>query len=217
MLKARSTQTAGRILVIALDSFNRLGEPNVAPAALAKALGMSSGNLYYHYPSKADLVNALFDAYLSKVKKILLAGRDVQNVEDAWFFIHTLFEHIGEYRFIYRDLSDLLSKNVQVEKQIQRLTNQKIEALERAIQGLHRHQLLELGGLTQARTLAISMALVMTYWLNFDYLQAPRTALEPGYSEIALLKGAFQVLHLLVPYLRHDAREHLEALSQAYL
>ena len=34
----------------------------------------------------------------------------MHNVEDAWFFLHTLFELIWEYRFLYRDLNDLLSK-----------------------------------------------------------------------------------------------------------
>jgi hypothetical protein len=39
----------------------------------------------------------------------------VRNVEDAWFFMHTLFELIWQYRFLYRDLNDLLSKNRRLE------------------------------------------------------------------------------------------------------
>jgi hypothetical protein len=31
-------------------------------------------------------------------------------VEDAWFFFHTLFELIWQYRFLYRDLNDLLQE-----------------------------------------------------------------------------------------------------------
>jgi AcrR family transcriptional regulator len=56
MARARSQETAERILAQALDLFNRFGEPNVSPAQLAGMLGMSTGNLYYHFPSKADLV-----------------------------------------------------------------------------------------------------------------------------------------------------------------
>ena len=178
---------------------------------------MSTGNMYYHYPSKADLVNALFERYTRKIKKILPAGIEVENVEDAWFFFHTLFELIGEYRFLYRDLSNLLGNNVQMERQIQTLMKQKVEAIQNTISGLHRHQLLALGKQDNTHVIATSMALLMTYWLNYDYIRAPRTALEPAHAERALLSGAFHVLHLLSPYLRGDARTHLQTLSKAYL
>lgn len=216
-MKTRSTETADRILAAAQDLFNRFGEPNVSPAQLAGVLGMSTGNMYYHYPSKADLVNALFERYTRKIKKILPAGIEVENVEDAWFFFHTLFELIGEYRFLYRDLSNLLGNNVQMERQIQTLMKQKVEAIQNTISGLHRHQLLALGKQDNTHVIATSMALLMTYWLNYDYIRAPRTALEPAHAERALLSGAFHVLHLLSPYLRGDARTHLQTLSKAYL
>lgn len=216
-MKARSTETADRILAHALDLFNRFGESNVSPAQLAGVLGMSSGNLYYHFPSKADLVTALFEAYARKLKKILPAGIEIENIEDAWFFLHTLFELIGEYRFIYRDLNDLLSKNVRIEKQTQHIMRQKIEAVENAIKGLHRHQMLALAPQDNTRVLATSMTLLMTYWLNYDYIRTPRTALEDQHTERALLAGAFHVLHMLAPYLRGDARTHLQTLSRAYL
>jgi hypothetical protein len=44
-----------------LDLFNRFGEPNVSTTLISAELRISPGNLYYHYPAKDELINALFD------------------------------------------------------------------------------------------------------------------------------------------------------------
>ena len=120
-MKKPPRRTAERILATALDLFNRYGEPNVATTLIASDMGISPGNLFYHFPAKELLVNALFDEYLHDMDQLLPAAADVQDMEHAWFFMHTLFERIWEYRFLYRDLNDLLSKNRKLETHFQRI------------------------------------------------------------------------------------------------
>ena len=103
-------RTAERILEVSLELFNRFGEPNVSTTLISAELNISPGNLYYHYPAKDELINTLFDRYEKALGEILPAGEGVENVEDAWLFCHLLFELIWGYRFLYRDLNDLLSK-----------------------------------------------------------------------------------------------------------
>ena len=55
-------RTAERILASALGLFNRFGEPNVATTMVAADLGISPGNLYYHYPGKEDRLYRPFQA-----------------------------------------------------------------------------------------------------------------------------------------------------------
>ena len=45
------------------------------------------------------------------------------------------------------------------------------------------------------------MVVVLTYWLSYEYVRDPRRALEPESAGAALLRGAFHVLSLLMPYL----------------
>ncbi len=215
-MKVRRTKTANRILEVSLDLFNRFGEPNVAPATIAQALGMSTGNLYYHYPSKAELINTLLGNYVQRIEKVLPAAHDVQSVEDTWFYLHTLFELIDAYRFLYRDMSDMLSKNRQLEKQIQLLIAKKNTAFEAALHGLVRHHVMRIDSF-DAKSIATCMTVLMTYWLSYEYIQNPRQALEPVHAQATLLQGAFHVLNLLSPYLIDESREHLRALSKAYL
>ena len=33
------------------------------------------------------------------------------DVEDLWFFLHVLFERMRDYRFLYRDLDEITSRN----------------------------------------------------------------------------------------------------------
>src|SRR6476661_2347495 len=138
MAKKAPRRTAERILEVTLDLFNRFGEPNVSTTLIAAELGISPGNLYYHYPAKDALINSLFDRYANALSALLPAAGEVRDVEDAWFFLHTLFELIWQYRFLYRDLNDLLSKNRHLETQFQLVLKNKARAIRALIAGLGR-------------------------------------------------------------------------------
>ena len=90
-MKKPPRRTAERILSTALGLFNRFGEPNVATTLIASDMGISPGNLFYHFPSKELLVNALFDAFEERMFHLLPAAADVKDLEHAWFFMHSVF------------------------------------------------------------------------------------------------------------------------------
>jgi AcrR family transcriptional regulator len=208
-------RTALRILDVTLDLFNRFGEPNVSTTLISAELGISPGNLYYHYPAKDELINALYTRYEQSLTEILMASDDVHNVEDAWFFMHTLFERIWHHRFFYRDLSDLLSKNRRLETQFQLMLRQKTRAIRAMLDAMGRAGTLRLDA-RELDTTANCMVVVLTYWLNFEYVRGPRHALEPEHAQTALLRGAAHVLNLLAPYMEPAQREHLLQLTGAY-
>lgn len=110
MVKKAPRRTAERILEVTLALFNRYGEPNVSTTLISSELNISPGNLYYHYPAKDELVNALFDRFEKALHELLSAAPEVTDIEDAWFFMHSLFELVWQYRFLYRDLNDLSAK-----------------------------------------------------------------------------------------------------------
>jgi len=60
------------------------------------------------------------------------------------------------------------------------------------------------------------MVVVLTYWLSFEFVRDPRKALEPESAGPALLRGAYHVLCLLLPYLDEAQREHLHSLATRY-
>ena len=201
-------RTAERILDVALDLFNRFGEPNVSTTLISAELEISPGNLYYHYPAKDELINALFDRYERALTELLHAADNVRRVEDAWLLMHMVFESLWQYRFLYRDLNDLLSKNRRLETHFQQLLKNKSQAMRTVLDGLVKGGCLRLSA-PDSSALVTSMVVVLSYWLSHEYVCAPRKALEPQSAAAALSRGAYQVLSLVMPYLSPSAREQL--------
>ena len=208
-------RTAERILDVTLELFNRFGEPNVSTTLISAELNISTGNLYYHYPAKDLLVDRLFDRYEQSLGSLLKAAGDVRDVEDAWLFFHMLFELIWQYRFLYRDLNDLLSKNRRIETHFQFVLKEKKQAVQNVLAGLGRNNAVRLTA-AEAESVATAMVVVTTYWLSYEYVRDPRHALEPENAGAALLRGASHVLSLLAPYFEATQKQHLLGLAQAY-
>ena len=214
--KKKPRRTAERILDTTLELFNRFGEPNVSTTLISAELGISPGNLYYHYPAKDELITKLFDRYDAALAELLPAAEEVRDVESAWLFFHLLFELIWAYRFLYRDLNDLLSNNRKLEMHFPFVLQRKTRAVQAVLDGIGGARALGIAR-RDVEPVATAMVVVLTYWLSFEYVQSPRKALEPESAGPALLRGAFHVLCLLLPYLDDDGREHLHALASRYL
>jgi AcrR family transcriptional regulator len=215
MVKKAPRRTAERILEVTLELFNRFGEPNVSTTLISAELNISPGNLYYHYPAKDELINALFDRFEESLNELLNASFGVRDVEDAWFFMHSLFELIWQYRFLYRDLNDLLSKNRRLETQVQKALHNKTQALQAMLDSMRRSGALQIDS-EQTQTVATSLVVMLTYWLSFEYASNPREALEPANAQAALLRGAQHALGLLAPYVQLEQRAQLLQLVGAY-
>lgn len=215
MAKKAPRRTAERILEVSLDLFNRFGEPNVSTTLISAEMKISPGNLYYHYPAKDELINSLFDRYEASLTELLHAAGDVADVEDSWFFMHSLFELIWQYRFLYRDLNDLLSKNRRLETQFQAVLRNKTHAVKAMLGGMSRSGAVAIDS-REVEATATCMVVVLTYWLSYEYVRDPRRALEPDSAQLAMLRGAHHVLNLLLPYMEQGQRMHLLGLVGAY-
>jgi AcrR family transcriptional regulator len=208
-------RTAERILEVTLDLFNRFGEPNVSTTLISAEMGISPGNLYYHYPAKDELINSLFNRFEAALNELLAAADGVENVEDAWLFFHMLFELIWQYRFLYRDLNDLLSKNRRLETHFQFVLKNKTRAVQHLLDGLSRNGVVTITGV-EAAPVSTAMVVVLTYWLSFEYVREPRKALDADSAAGSVGRGAYHVLSLLLPYLEPGSRAHLHQLAGSY-
>lgn len=216
MAKKAPRRTAERIAEVTLGLFNRFGEPNVSTTLISAELRISPGNLYYHFASKDVLVNHLFDQYESAMLALLDAAPDVRDIEDTWFFLHSLFERVWNHRFLYRDLNNLLSGNRHLEMHFHAVLTRKTHAFRQMLESLAAAGLMRIDP-DSIETLSASMSVMVTYWLSYEYVQNPRHAMEPASAGLALTRGAQHVLALLTPYMASvDLQNHLRGLSSAY-
>jgi AcrR family transcriptional regulator len=217
MTKKAPRRTAERILERTLELFNRFGEPNVSTTLISAELRISPGNLYYHYASKDELVNTLLGQFEAKLHLLLDAEGGVRDVEDAWFFLHSLLEIIWQYRFLYRDLNYLLARNRRLETHFPAILARKRVALRALLESLRAERPASAADARARDADAASMVVLLTYWLSYEYVLAPRAALEPDNAQAALLRGAYHVLSLLAPHLPDEPRAHLLGVIEPYL
>jgi alpha-D-ribose 1-methylphosphonate 5-triphosphate synthase subunit PhnH len=147
---------------------------------------------------------------------LLEAAADVHDVEDAWFFLHSLFEQVWNHRFLYRDLNNLLSGNRHLETHFHAVLERKTQAFRQLLESLAAEGLMRIDP-DSVETLSASMSVMVTYWLSYEYVRNPRQALEPASASLALSRGAKHVLALLTPYMASpQLQAHLQALTAAY-
>src|SRR6056297_659808 len=203
------SRTPDRIAETALQLFNSFGEPNVTTNRIADELEISPGNLHYHFRTKQSLIDELFGRYEQRMLE-LLGGDGFENadVEDAWLFLHLVFENIAAYRFIYRDLNDLCAKSRDLRARVRAILKLSMRTASDLLAGLER------SGLFQAQTLeresvVRNIVLISSYWIAFDQVMEPEIEPRPD-------RAAIQVMSLVSPYLQGPAREQFEHLANAY-
>ncbi|WP_374604624.1 TetR/AcrR family transcriptional regulator [Arenimonas sp.] len=204
-------QTRQRILDASLAMFNEQGEPNVTTNHIADELEISPGNLYYHFRNKDDIIEQLFARYEERMDTALVApeGR-LRDLEDIWLQLHLVFEAIWDYRFLYRDLVDILSRNRRLRLRFARILKRAADNATSGMRGLVQAGVMRASA-AEVEATATNILVLATFWLNYASVRGDRDENE------AIRRGIVQVMMLLSPLLRDAERVHLNTLTQAYL
>jgi len=205
-------KTRERILDISLVMFNERGEPNVTTNHIADELEISPGNLYYHFRNKEDIVEHLFARYEEKIDRVMVAPDErLPNLEDIWLQLHVAFETMWEFRFVYRDLVDITSRNRKLRMHFARILKRATENATAVLKGLAEAEILR-ASRAEIEATASNVILIATFWLSFNTVRGGATEKSPE----DLTQGIFQVMMLIAPFLRDAERLHLNTLADAY-
>ncbi|MEV0049124.1 helix-turn-helix domain-containing protein [Saccharopolyspora shandongensis] len=102
--------TRAEIRVVAAELFARQGFEKTSLREVAERLGITKAALYYHFPSKADLVRGIVQPFVDEVED-LLADREAAADVDARQFLADYFDVVLRYRQVFemvlRDVSAL--------------------------------------------------------------------------------------------------------------
>jgi len=212
-------RTRERILETALSLFNRLGEPNVTTGDIADELNISPGNLYYHFRNKDDIIGELYAALEVKISPLTAVPPDrLPSADDLWLLLHLMFERMWEYRFFYRDLDEITSRNRKIAQRFAAFNQSGEATVIQLCRGLASSGAMRASE-REIQALAQNVLMVATYWMSWQRVSGrlPRHDGDDATPHDRLAHAASQVMALIAPFLEGDARALIEHLGGEYL
>jgi len=189
------SKTKTRILKTALELFNNEGEGQVSAVDVASVMGISPGNLYYHYKGKPEIIRALFEDFEEEIR-LILSGPITEplSLQDNWVYLYIIFEEIYDFRFFYRNMSEILKRVPDLKAPFSRILALKEQTAFSMISTLE-----EGGFLTfqegEKGALAGRLAQHFTFWLQYHDLRNGTTP-----PKLLIDQGVFTTLIQITPY-----------------
>ena len=181
-MPAVPTRTRDRILETSLLLFNQEGLASVSTHRIAAELGISSGNLHYHFKTKQLIVTWLFRRFEERIAPCIDAAAGVTALDDLWLSLHLTFEAIADYAFVYRDIEVLLNEFPALESRAQALTARNLMSAKTLCSGLANAGVIAASA-EDVEMLALQIVFSTTCWYSFKRLM-PRQKSSP-YRESA--------------------------------
>ncbi|WP_425637842.1 TetR/AcrR family transcriptional regulator [Algoriphagus yeomjeoni] len=124
----KKIKTKDKILLSAIEKYNEVGVQSITSRHIANEIGISHGNLDYHYKTKEDIILAIYDKMRSEMSDYFISRKEnSSSVEHVHLLLIQLEEFQYRYRFMnldvleisraYPRISDLLKKTSEYRKQ----------------------------------------------------------------------------------------------------
>jgi AcrR family transcriptional regulator len=99
--------TKERILDVAVELFNTKGFVSVTMRDLAKEIGMSLGNLTYHFKKKEELMEAIHERIINERNVMLESVQMIPSIENIHRQMVPLLQLYERYRFLQQDILEV--------------------------------------------------------------------------------------------------------------
>jgi len=190
--KPGKPNTYNRIIDISLQLFNEEGERNISTNHISQHLGISPGNLYYHFRNKDEIIVQLFQRYSNKLLDYIRQTELPDSMAKMGGYLQGVYDILWEYRFLFSDVNTLLSRSKQLLGEHNEFTHVKISPLLVKI-------FIELRdkGIIEAddealRELGLNVWLLTKYWFDFDNSQHTGC-----WDENTKRRGIYQTMSLI--------------------
>lgn len=209
-------KTRDRILLTSLGLFNERGERNVTTNHIAQALGMSPGNLYYHFRNKGEIIYELFLRYEQEMARLLDVPRErAMTWQDKMGYFEAIFRSLWEFRFLHRDLEQLFAEVPELRVRYSMFAAASVQQAQAIYQGMIAAGLIAASE-EEVQGLVLNLWVLATSWTTFLHTTAAHTGDERLLSETMLRYGIYQIICLEEPYVRGEALAHLAEIKARY-
>ena len=199
-------RTRDRIIDTARRLFNRLHYAHVTTAMLAAEVGIAEGNLWYHFKTKRDLLEALSEQFIARNKARLAIVPDHADVLASYVgYLEVLAAELRDFRFLYRDQADYGAHTDALEQRLPEIYAKSHSGFSAFFLAMRDAGLLDIED-TEIDDLATNAIIVIRYQL--EYLRESGQAETEGSG--AVTRGIKQHLTLFSHRLTPAAKAELE-------
>ncbi len=197
-----------RALQAALELFNAEGTAAVSASRIAERCGISKSNLQYHFPSKRDVICAIFQLAVAEMN----AGWYRDHLEPTLEHMAAMFvrqlQLIVKYRFFYREMPDLLRQDPLLRRRYADNRERRLKVIEQFMQALAHRGLMRLPEDPRRLRSIVEVTWILSEnWVNYVEYQ------DREMEAAAILEGYAAILEVLRPYLCADPRQITEESS----
>ncbi|MFT6984684.1 MAG: AcrR family transcriptional regulator [Psychromonas sp.] len=105
-------KTRDKIVHAALQLFNENGERNITTNHIAADLGISPGNLYYHFHNKQEIIYEIFESYsMELLDHFTPVEPEQESLVQLKHYLDSIFTLMWKYRFFYANLAQILQQD----------------------------------------------------------------------------------------------------------
>jgi AcrR family transcriptional regulator len=210
-------RTRERILELSLKLFNDLGEPNVTTTTIAEEMEISPGNLYYHFRNKDDIINSIFAQFEEQIEKRLRFPDDHRvTIDEMWSYLQYMADFLWTYRFLYRDLNDLLARNRMLEVHFKQIITHKVHFASQLCEALVADGEM-VATPDEIKVMSTNIGVIATYWLSYQYVMNPRKYNDQEAIRAELHEASLHIISIMAPYLRGRSRQLFDDLVSGKL
>ncbi|AWL30068.1 TetR/AcrR family transcriptional regulator [Acinetobacter defluvii] len=215
MSHSKTVKTKDRILQISLQLFNERGERSITTNHIAAELGISPGNLYYHFRNKQEIIKELMERYQKETLEMLALPDDrAVNANDKIRYFQVLSSQLWEYRFLHRDVYHLIENNCDFRKVYPRFAGKVMQQGQKIYHAFVDAGLMQMTA-SEIEALIINIWIVLTNWTNFLYMSG-HLSNSNHLDEKWMWQALRQMVFLEGPYLRGESRETYERLLESF-
>lgn len=210
-----SLRTRSKILAASVELFNRHGVKSVSMEAIAAGVGISRGNLTYHFKRKHDLLHAALGLLEQRLRDALDTPVRANVPQYGAEYMIRILHALWDFRFFFNGLSYLLTSDPLMRERYFQFEDWAIDTLDCSLAELIRH-----GDCrpprppNSTRLLAENIWSLWRGWLHMQHIDSPDVARPEGQ---AFYDCALHNWSLLEPYFSPNYANELLLLYQRLL
>ena len=189
--------TKGKIISTAIDLFNIHGTKAISTNHIAKEMGISPGNLYYHFRSKNDIIRSISDNFSNELGSVFKIQLDT--ISDFSSNLTSLFNRFFKiqqsYQFLFLEGVHLTKQDSRLLDNYTNLRSLIKKGYHELLSNLVKIKIMKRQSLNIIDDLLDTQWIIMWYWINHTILD------RNTYDDFQIKKGIKLSFSIIKPQL----------------